>query len=128
MRLPKTLLPFGYSGSLLHVFQHADGSHGGANCTLAKYNGLLSVSLHPIQNLAQKFEDLMRSVDQSAHLPGLVAENKSSVAALEIRVTALEAAENQRKGAVRLTEWAIRVIPFAALGAGFAAVAKVVGL
>jgi hypothetical protein len=64
VRLPKTLLPFGYSGSLLHVFQHADGSHGGANCTLAKYNGLLPVSLHSIQNLAQKFEVFSRSDDR----------------------------------------------------------------
>lgn len=95
---------------------------------VGRMEGQLREIVHTVNNLAQKFEDLMRSVDQSAHLPGLVAENKSSVAALEIRVTALEAAENQRKGAVRLTEWAIRVIPFAALGAGFAAVAKVVGL
>jgi len=43
-------------------------------------------------------------------------------------VTALEASENQRKGAVKLTEWAIRVVPFAALGAGFAVAAEVVGL
>jgi len=49
-------------------------------------------------------------------------------AALEVRVTALEASENQRKGAVKLTEWAIRVVPFAALGAGFAVAAEVVGL
>lgn len=95
---------------------------------VGRMEGQLREIVHTVNNLAQKFEDLMRAVDQSAHLPSLVAENKAATVALEVRVTALEASENQRKGAVRLTEWAIRVVPFAALGAGFAVAAKVVGL
>lgn len=90
--------------------------------------GQLREVVHTVNNLAQKFEDVARAVDKTSHIPAAVAENKAATVALEVRVTALEASENQRKGAVKLTEWAIRVVPFAALGVGFAVAAKVVGL
>lgn len=95
---------------------------------VGRMEGQLREVVHTVNNLAQKFEDVARTVDKTSHIPTAVAENKAATVALEVRVTALEAAENQRKGAVRLTEWAIRVVPFAALGAGFAVAAKVVGL
>lgn len=95
---------------------------------VGRMEGQLREVVHTVNNLAQKFEDVARAVDKTSHIPAAVAENKAATVALEVRVTALEAAENQRKGAVRLTEWAIRVVPFAALGAGFAVAAKVVGL
>lgn len=95
---------------------------------VGRMEGQLREVVHTVNNLAQKFEDVARAVDKTSHIPAAVAENKAATVALEVRVTALEASENQRKGAVRLTEWAIRVVPFAALGAGFAVAAKVVGL
>lgn len=95
---------------------------------VGRMEGQLREVVHTVNNLAQKFEDVARAVDKTSHIPGAVAESKAAIAALEVRVTALEASENQRKGAVKLTEWAIRVVPFAALGAGFAVAAKVVGL
>jgi hypothetical protein len=95
---------------------------------LGEMRGQLRELVHTVNNLAQKFEDVARAVDKTSHIPTAVAENRAATVALEVRVTALEASENQRKGAVKLTEWAIRVVPFAALGAGFAVAAKVVGL
>lgn len=95
---------------------------------VGRMEGQLREVVHTVNNLAQKFEDVARAVDKSAHIPDAVVENKTAISALGVRVSALEASENQRKGAVKLTEWAIRVVPFAALGGGFALVAKVVGL
>lgn len=90
--------------------------------------GQLREVVHTVNNLAQKFEDLMRSVDKSAHIPTLVAENKAALSALEIRVTALEAQENRRAGAIGLSAWFVKTVPFAALGAGIAVTGKVIGL
>ena len=95
---------------------------------VGRMEGQLREVIHTVNNLAQKFEDVARAVDKSSHIPDAVIENKAAIAALGTRVSALEATENQRKGAVKLTEWAIRVVPFAAIGAGFAVAAKVVGL
>ena len=69
---------------------------------IGEMRGQLRELNHNVNNLAQKFEDLMRTVDRTAHLPAAVEENKADIVALAIRVTALEAIEHQRKGAIGL--------------------------
>ena len=95
---------------------------------VGRMEGQLREVVHTVNNLAQKFEDVARAVDKTSHIPGAVAENKTAIAALEIRVTSLEASENRRAGAIGLSTWFIKTVPFAALGAGFALAGKVLGL
>ena len=80
-----------------------------------------------MNNLAQKFEDLARTVDRSAHLPAAVDENKAKIAALDVRLTALEAIENQRKGAIGLGAALMKAIPWLIPASVFGGVAVLVG-
>ncbi|WP_156028992.1 hypothetical protein [Sphingobium sp. DC-2] len=95
---------------------------------IGEMRGQLRELVHQFNNLAQKFEDVAKAVDASSHLPQQIAENKARIAALDVRVSALETKESERRGGVKLAEWALRVVPLASLGAGFAVMAKVVGL
>jgi len=94
--------------------------------------GQLREVVHTMNNLTQKFEDLARSVDRSAHLPAAVEENKVKIAALDARVSALEAIENQRQGAITLGAALMKAVPWlipAGMFGGIAVlVAKGVGL
>ncbi|GLI99109.1 hypothetical protein Sbs19_29270 [Sphingobium sp. BS19] len=86
---------------------------------VGRMEGQLREVVHTVNNLAQKFEDLMRSVDKSAHLPTLVAENKAELAALDARVKILEASENRRVGAFGLGGWIMKTLPYlASIGMG----------
>lgn len=98
---------------------------------MGEMKGQMRELIHNFNNLAQRVEDLIRTVDRTAHLPAAVEENKASIAAMNIRLTALETAESERRGAVKLGAAIIKVlpwsIPFAAFGGVAALVAKVVG-
>lgn len=99
---------------------------------IGEMRGQLRELNHNVNNLAQKFEDLMRTVDRTAHLPAAVEENKADIVALAIRVTALEAIEHQRKGAIGLGTAMMKAVPYlipaGVLGAIAALVGKAVGL
>lgn len=99
---------------------------------VGRMEGQMREVVHTVNNLAQKFEDLARAVDRSAHLPAAVEENKAEISALNARVTALEAIENQRKGALSLGAVLIKTIPWlipaGVLGGVAALVGKAVGL
>lgn len=94
---------------------------------VGRMEGQLREVVHTMNNLAQKFEDLARTVDRSAHLPAAVEENKSAITALAVRVTTLEAAENQRKGAITLGSALLKSLPWVVPAGIFAAVVAVVG-
>lgn len=47
-------------------------------------------------------------------------ETAGKIAALEIRLTAVEKLENQRAGALKLSEIALKIVPWAAFGSFFA--------
>ena len=99
---------------------------------IGEMRGQLRELNHNVNNLAQKFEDLMRTVDRTAHLPAAVEENKADITALNVRVTALEAIEHQRKGAISLGTALAKVVPWL-VPAGFCGIAaaligKAVGL
>ena len=93
--------------------------------------GQLRELIHQFNNLAQKFEDVAKTVDASTHLPALIAENKSKIAAHDLRITALETAESERRGAVKFGAVLVKVvpwsIPFAAFGGAAVLMAKVMG-
>ena len=95
---------------------------------LGEMRGQLRELVHQFNNLAQKFEDVAKAVDASSHLPNQIAENKADIAALQIRVSALETKESERRGAVKLSEWAFKTVPWFSIGAGFAIFAKVMGV
>lgn len=95
---------------------------------VGRMEGQLREVVHTVNNLAQKFEDVARAVDKTSHIPGAVAESKAAIAALDLRVTTLEATENRRAGAIGISAWLVRTVPFAALGSGFALAWKVMGL
>ena len=99
---------------------------------VGRMEGQMREVVHTMNNLAQKFEDLMRTVDRTSHLPAAVEENKADIAALAIRVTALEAIEHQRRGAISLGAALLKTVPWlipAGIFGGIAAlVAKGVGL
>lgn len=88
--------------------------------------------VHTVNNLAQKFEDLARSVDRTAHIPAAVEETKADIAALNVRVTALEAVELQRKGAIGLGSAIMKILPWlvpaGVVGGVAALVGKAVGI
>lgn len=94
---------------------------------VGRMEGQLREVVHTMNNLAQKFEDLARTVDRSAHLPAAVDENKAKIAALDVRLTALEAIENQRKGAIGLGAALMKAIPWLIPASVFGGVAVLVG-
>ena len=98
---------------------------------IGEMKGQLRELIHQFNNMAHKIEDLMRSVDRTAHLPAAVEENKADIAALNVRVTALEAIEHQRKGAFSLGSVLVKMIPWlipaGVLGGVAALVGKAVG-
>lgn len=95
---------------------------------IGEMRGQLRELVHQFNNLAQKFEDVAKAVDASSHLPAQIAENKASIGKLEVRVAALETKESERRGAVKLSEWALKTVPWFSIGAGFAIFAKVMGV
>ena len=99
---------------------------------LGEMKGQMRELIHNFNNLAQRVEDLIRTVDRTAHLPAAVEENKAEIAALNVRLTALEAIENQRKGALSLGAVLIKTIPWlvpaGVLGGVAALVGKAVGI
>lgn len=99
---------------------------------LGEMKGQMRELIHNFNNLAQRVEDLIRTVDRTAHLPAAVEENKADIAALGVRVTALEALENQRKGAITLGAALMKTVPYlipaGVLGAAAVLVGKAVGL
>lgn len=99
---------------------------------LGEMKGQMRELIHNFNNLAQRVEDLIRTVDRTAHLPAAVEENKADIAALGVRVTALEALENQRKGAITLGTALIKIVPWlvpaGVCGAAAVLVGKAVGL
>lgn len=94
---------------------------------IGEMRGQLRELNHNVNNLAQKFEDLMRTVDRTAHLPGTLEETKADLAALAVRVTALEALENQRKGAITLGAAIMKAMPWLIPAGAFGIVAALVG-
>ncbi|MDF0543323.1 hypothetical protein PX699_13275 [Sphingobium sp. H39-3-25] len=76
--------------------------------------------IHSLNNLIVKFEGLAKTVDSSSHIPVDVAD-------LKLRVSALEASENQRKGAMGLGAVAMRALPLLAASGIGAAIVKLVG-
>ena len=99
---------------------------------VGRMEGQLREVVHTLNNLAQKFEELARTVDRSAHLPMAVEENKTAISALAVRVTALETIEHQRKGAVTLGSAILKAVPWllpaGVVGAVLAFVGKGIGL
>jgi hypothetical protein len=83
---------------------------------VGRMEGQMREVVHTMNNLAQKFEDLARAFDRSAHLPAAVEENKADIAALALRVTALEAIEHQRRGAVTLGAALLKALPWVIVG------------
>lgn len=99
---------------------------------VGRMEGQMREVVHTMNNLAQKFEDLARAFDRTAHLPKEVEEAKASIVALSARVTALETIEHQRKGAVTLGASLLKIMPWL-IPAGFggailAVVGKAIGL
>lgn len=99
---------------------------------IGEMRGQLRELVHQVANLAHKFEDVAKTVDGSKHLPELIADNKANIAALEARVTALEAIEHQRKGALTLGAALLKAVPWlipaSVGGAVVAIVGKVIGI
>lgn len=95
---------------------------------LGEMRGQLRELVHQVANLAQKFEDVAKTVDGSKHIPGLISENKTEIETLKARVTKLETSESERRGAIGLSAWIFKTVPFAAFGGGLAAAWKVLGL
>ncbi|WP_314717431.1 hypothetical protein [Sphingobium yanoikuyae] len=95
---------------------------------MGEMRGQLRELIHNFNNLAHKFEGVAKSVDAAAHLPDQISENKARIAALEVRVGKLEAADSERRGAVKLSGWIIKTVPFASLGAGAVLAAKLLGV
>lgn len=94
---------------------------------LGEMKGQMRELIHNFNNLAQRVEDLIRTVDRTAHLPAAVEENKADIAALNIRVTALEAIEHQRKGAIGLGAALLKTLPWLVPASVFGGVAVLVG-
>ena len=99
---------------------------------LGEMKGQMRELIHNFNNLAQRVEDLIRTVDRTAHLPAVVEEIKADMAALNVRVTALEAIEHQRRGAFSLGAALVKMIPWlvpaGVLGGAAALVSKAAGL
>jgi hypothetical protein len=95
---------------------------------LGELRGQVRELVHGINNLRR---DVGTALDRTAATQGLVsavADIKADVAALDARVTALEAAEHRRTGAIGLSAWVFKTVPFAAFGGGLVAAWKVMGL
>lgn len=82
--------------------------------------GQMRELVHSVNNLLLKFESLAKEVGESSHIPGDVAD-------LKLRVSALEAAENKRSGALNLAGFLTKVVPWTGLGAGLGIVFKLFG-
>ena len=95
---------------------------------LGELRGQVRELVHSVNNLRQDVGTVFERMAATQSLPADLARIAGEVAALDVRVSALEAAENQRKGAIGISTWIIRTVPFAALGAGAVAMAKVVGI
>ena len=99
---------------------------------IGEMRGQLRELVHQMANLAHKFEGVARTVDESKHLPGMISENRASIAALEARVTALDTIEHQRKGAITLGTALLKslpwLIPAGVGGAALAIIGKVIGV
>jgi hypothetical protein len=88
---------------------------------LGEMRGQMREVVHGMNNASQKIDALTREV---VEIKGMAA----TVAALEVRVTALERAKNRQEGALSLGEWVIKIVPMAVLGAAFAAAVKLLGI
>lgn len=95
---------------------------------LGELRGQVRELVHSVNNLRQDVGTVFDKMAATQSIPADVLEIKAKIVALDLRVTALEASENQRKGAIGLSTWIVRTVPFAAFGAGLAAMAKVMGL
>lgn len=91
------------------------------NVKLAEQGVVLRETKHLLANLVQKIEALTEKVIGMAPLAGDVAD-------LKIRVAALEAWKSKQEGAIGLGAALVKAIPWAAGGATFAILAKLLGV
>lgn len=99
----------------------ADASDSSMPIMIGEMRGQLRELIHGFNNLSQAMMGLQSSVDKSAHLPGELAELKLRIAALEARMSVIEAEKNQRAGAMSLGSALLRspaIAWLAALGLG----------
>jgi hypothetical protein len=95
---------------------------------LGELRGQVRELVHSVNNLRQDVGTVFEKMATTQGLPAAVLENKADIAALEVRVTALETSEHRRAGAIGLSAWIFKTVPFAALGGGMVAAWKVLGL
>lgn len=83
--------------------------------------GQMRELVHTLNNLVAKFESLAKEVGDGSHIPADVAD-------LKLRVAALEAAENRRSGALNLSSFLFKAVPWASLGGGAVLMLKLLGV
>lgn len=103
-------------------------SHGQMLLMLGELRGQMKELIHSVNNSAHLINGLTDKVNRSEGLPDAIKALELRIAAHDVRLTALEVTDNQRKGAIGLSAWLIKTVPFAAFGAGLAVAGKVVGL
>ncbi|UIJ43804.1 hypothetical protein LZK98_11945 [Sphingomonas cannabina] len=82
---------------------------------VGEVRGQLREVVHGVNNMAQKVDNMSDKVSALVSVPGKMAE-------LEARVTVLEAAENQRVGAMGFGGWLLKVLPIGAISAAIGAI------
>lgn len=102
-------------------------SNGQMLLMLGELRGQVRELVHTVNNTAQLINGITDRVNASQGLPDAIKALELKIAAHEVRLTAIEATENQRKGAITLGAVLIRCIPWMAGGVTFAGIAKLLG-
>lgn len=103
-------------------------SHGQMLLMLGELRGQMKELIHSVNNSAHLINGLTDKVNKSEGLPDAIKALDLKIAAHDVRLTALEVSENRRAGAITVTGWIIKTVPFASIGAGMFAAWKVMGL
>lgn len=94
-------------------------SHGQMLLMLGELRGQMKELIHSVNNSAHLINGLTDKVSKSEGLPDAIKALELKIAAHEVRITALEASENRRVGAVGLGSWIMKILPhLATLGLG----------
>lgn len=102
-------------------------SHGQMLLMLGELRGQMKELIHSVNNSAHLINGLTDKVNKSEGLPDAIKATDLKIAAHEVRITALEASENRRVGAVGLGSWIMKALPLVgSMGLG-AALVKLIG-
>lgn len=94
---------------------------------LGELKGKVGELVHSVGNVAMKVEAIAKEVAALSREMAVNSSLPKEVENLKARVTALEASENRRAGAITFGAILMRTVPWASLGAGAAAVLKMTG-